>query len=293
MGRPEALPELIARSTDRSRQSAALRQGAQSLSYGELQARAVQLAAELACAGVGAGHVVALDLPRGPRMIAGMLAAGILGAAFLPLDADEPAGHRTRAVQNAAAAAVVTDDEVHAAPAALCLDGRPAYATRRAHAAATFRATVTTQHEAVDRIENAVAEYRLRPGDRRLHLASPASESGIEEIFSTLTAGATLVLPDAECVYDDVADFLRLLDERGITVLGLPTDLCDTFATQLRHSPRVLLPRALRLVVAGATDVTPETGAAWQAAARNATFRIIRSVGPTAAGHRRPVALSR
>ena len=292
MGRPVALHELVARSADRSKQSAAIRQGELVVTYAELQALAVQLAAELACAGVGEERVVALDLPSSPRMIAAMLAAGILGAAFLPLDQRDTPQRRAELIEDAGAVAVLTEDALHSTEADARLGGRPAYLTYPGGPGRP-RVAVTGQRAAVDHIENTVAEYRLRPGDRQLQLASPVSEFAIEEIFSTLTAGATLVLPDADFGYEDVAGLLRLVDERGGTVLTLPTSVYDAFGRELRRSPHLLLPRELRLVAVGRQPAAEDASAAWHAAAREATFRVVRTVGPIGAPRRRPVSLVR
>ncbi|WP_034261497.1 AMP-binding protein [Actinospica robiniae] len=292
MGRPDALHELVARSADRAKQSAAIRQGELAVTYAELQALAVQLAAELACAGVGEERVVALDLPSSPRMIAAMLAAGILGAAFLPLDRRDTPERRAALVADAGAVAVVTEYALHTTDADTRLEGRPAYLTYRAGVTARLRPMVAGQRAAVDHIENAVAEYRLRPSDRQLQLASPALEFAIEEIFSTLTASATLVLPDAEFGYEDVVSLLRLVDERGGTILTLPTSVHDAFGRELRRSPHLLLPRALRLVAVGRQAAAADARAAWHAAAREATFRVVRAVGPASAPRKRPVSLT-
>lgn len=293
MARPAALPELVARSVARSKQSAAVRQGETVVTYAELQALAVQLAAELACAGVGEEHVVALDLPSSPRMVAAMLATNILGAAFLPLDRSEASDRRLGLVVDAAAVAVVTEDALYTTNSTARLNGWPAYLTYAGAAPARTRPTVVGQPAAVDHIENTVAEYQLRSDDRQLQLASPASEFAVEEIFSTLTAGATLVLPDAEFGYRGVAGLLRLVDERGATVLTLQTSVHDALGRELERDPELLLPRGLRLVAVGREAGAADARAAWQAAAREATFRVVRAAGPVGAPRKCPVSLAR
>ncbi|MBR7835362.1 AMP-binding protein [Actinospica durhamensis] len=293
MGRTEVLHELVARSADRSRQAAAVRQGELELTYGELQALAVQFAAELACAGVGEGQVVALDLPGNVRMIAAMLATGILGGAFLPLDQRDPVARQAALGADFAAAALVTEDAVHATGAAARLDGRPAYVTYTAGSAERPRAVVTGQRVAVDHVEAALHEYRLRPGDRQLQFTPPGSGLAVEEVFTTLASGATLVLRDADFGYEDVADFLRLADERALTVLTLPTGLCEEFGGELARRPKLLLPRGLRLLVAGGEPASAQACAAWQAAARDAGFRIVNSTGPSDCAAERPLSLLR
>ncbi|WP_406841400.1 amino acid adenylation domain-containing protein [Streptomyces sp. AHU1] len=60
------------------------------VSYGELDARAEELADGLAAAGVGQGHVVPILLPRSVDLVAALLAVLELGAAYALLDPDWP-----------------------------------------------------------------------------------------------------------------------------------------------------------------------------------------------------------
>src|SRR5262249_26396510 len=61
-----------------------------SLSYGELNARANQLAHHLRALGVGPESVVGLSVERSPEMIIGLLGILKAGGAYLPLDPDYP-----------------------------------------------------------------------------------------------------------------------------------------------------------------------------------------------------------
>lgn len=60
------------------------------ISYGELDARAEELARRLAAAGVAQGHLVPILLPRSVDMVVTLLAVLKLGAAYALLDADWP-----------------------------------------------------------------------------------------------------------------------------------------------------------------------------------------------------------
>ena len=74
--------------------------------HGWLGTRATTVRQHLAVAGVGAGDVVALALPRSGDLAAAVLAAWSLGAAYLPVDPHQPAG-RLRAQLDTAQARVV------------------------------------------------------------------------------------------------------------------------------------------------------------------------------------------
>ncbi|WP_434701962.1 non-ribosomal peptide synthetase [Pseudomonas sp. D1-36] len=68
----------------------ALRYADQFLSYAELDALSDRVAGSLDQAGVGRGDVVGLYLPRGAQMLVAMLACFKVGAAYLPLDSQQP-----------------------------------------------------------------------------------------------------------------------------------------------------------------------------------------------------------
>ncbi|WP_460135959.1 AMP-binding protein [Pseudomonas sp. S1_E04] len=68
----------------------ALRYAQQQFSYAELDALSDRVAGSLHLAGVGREQVVGLYLPRGAQMLIAMLACFKVGAAYLPLDPQQP-----------------------------------------------------------------------------------------------------------------------------------------------------------------------------------------------------------
>ena len=78
------------------------------LSYGELEARANQLAHHLRALGVGAETVVGLCLERSLEMLVGLLGILKAGGAYLPLDPSYPAERLAFMLEDAGAALVIT-----------------------------------------------------------------------------------------------------------------------------------------------------------------------------------------
>jgi non-ribosomal peptide synthetase component F len=78
------------------------------LSYGELEARANQLAHHLRALGVGAETVVGLCLERSLEMLVGLIGILKAGGAYLPLDPSYPAERLAFMLEDAGAALVIT-----------------------------------------------------------------------------------------------------------------------------------------------------------------------------------------
>lgn len=77
--------------------------------YGDLDRHAGAIAARLAAAGVGRGDIVGILTGRGPELPAAMLAVAMLGAAFLPLDLNDPTERLRFLISDAGVRAVLVD----------------------------------------------------------------------------------------------------------------------------------------------------------------------------------------
>jgi len=85
-----SLPELFEEQAGRRGEATAVVFQEQSLSYGELNQRANQVAHRLRAEGIGPEDVVALALPRSLEMVVSLLGIVKSGAAYLPLDPEYP-----------------------------------------------------------------------------------------------------------------------------------------------------------------------------------------------------------
>ncbi|WP_135458732.1 AMP-binding protein [Mycobacterium sp. DL99] len=104
--------------------------------------------------------------------------------------------------------------------------------------------------------------FGITPDDRVLQFASLGWDTCLEEILPALTAGATLVFDDAA---HSVAlpRFVRMLAEREITVLDLPTAFWHELVLFL-HEEQASLPACVRLVVIGGERVDPTRLRQWR-----------------------------
>ncbi|MFF8831196.1 amino acid adenylation domain-containing protein [Streptomyces sp. NPDC015131] len=106
------LPDLFARQAVATPDATALVFEDERLSYAELDARACRLARALIARGAGPERVVALGLPRSADFVVALFAVLKTGAAYLPLDLDNPVDRLAVMVEDARPLCLVTSTAV-------------------------------------------------------------------------------------------------------------------------------------------------------------------------------------
>ncbi|MFJ6049871.1 amino acid adenylation domain-containing protein [Streptomyces sp. NPDC092307] len=215
--------------------------------YGELDARADEIAGRLRAAGVRPGECVAVLMDRSADLVAACLGILKAGAAYLPLDARAPRA-RTEAVLTAAGAAVLVTDVPEGAPVpegprhVLRPDGRPfegdpvegpsCHADALAYLMYTSGSTGTPKGVAVSHREVVAlaTDRRWRGGaHERVLLRSPhAFDASTYEMWvPLLNGGLVVVAPPGELDVDALA---RLMAEEQVTGTFLTATLFNVLA---------------------------------------------------------------
>ncbi|MFI1179868.1 amino acid adenylation domain-containing protein [Streptomyces sp. NPDC020799] len=259
----ERVDRLFERHARAQPDAVAVRTPDSTLTYAALDRAAGQVAAGLRAAGAGPGSLVATCLPRGADLVTAQLAVLKSGAAFVPLDPAHPPS-RLNAVLAEARPLLTLADREHLA----VLEGGRVETlgglrhTRAPHTRATGPDDlayvihtsgstgrpkgVLVGHQA---LANLVTwhrdEFGLGPGDRTTLVAAPGFDASVWEIWSALSAGATVEVPDAETVLSP-AGLRSWLAEQRITVAFLPTPLLERMADTLWPAGS-----ALRVVLTG------------------------------------------
>ncbi len=104
----ECFPQLFEAQVKRTPDALALSMGAKALRYGELNARANQLASYLRTLGAKPGVTVGIGLDRSLEMVIALLAVLKTGAAYVPLDPEFPRDRLRYMAENASLAVVLT-----------------------------------------------------------------------------------------------------------------------------------------------------------------------------------------
>lgn len=295
--------ELVTRRAARTPDASAVEGGAQTLTYRELDSEASRIAQQLSALEVPAGAFVGLCVDRTPALVAAMLAVLKAGAAYVPLDPAYPDERIATIVADATLAAVVTTAALaprlgHFHGAIVVLDrlrdepapanGEPPRsrvgAEDAAYAVYTSGSTgrpkgIVVSHRALTNHTLALIErYAITAADRRLQFVSLGSDVLIAEVFPALVAGGTVVLRPDEGLLS-VAAFLQFLDERRITLAGIPSAYWHEWVAAMDRAEH-RFPAALRIVVSGMDAARPDLLAEWRRHAP-AGVRWFNAYGPS------------
>jgi len=286
--------ELFAARAEAAPDSIALVSGEEHLSYRDLARASLHLGAVLEAAGAGAETLVAVCLERSPALVMALLGTLAAGAAYLPLDPEDPPERRALLVaearpvvllgapaapwladpswqeQGVAVLALPADGRLGDAGEALVpgARGRLAGAERVAYAIFTSGSTgrpkgVLNHHRGVvNRLLWMQRAYRLGDGDRVLQKTPATFDVSVWEFFWPLATGACLVLARPGG-HRDPAYLLSTLRREKISTLHFVPSMLQIFLEawpeDLPSGPATL--PALRRIVASGEALSGELSA--------------------------------
>ncbi|HET9143045.1 amino acid adenylation domain-containing protein, partial [Actinophytocola sp.] len=247
-------PESIRRRAAAAPDDVALVTDRETVTYGELDARAGALAAMLRSRGVGPDTLVGLSAQRGLELVVGLLAILRAGGAYLPLDPTYPSARLAAILADAAPPVILTQRHLltqlpeHTAemipldePLPPAAPGEPAglrpghlaYVLYTSGSTGTPKGVAVTHANLRGFLTAMTALFGRRP-QTWLALTSTAFDISVLELVWTLAAGHRVVLLDEEN-----ADVAGTIARHGVT--------------HLQTTPSF----AARLLAAGAADLSP------------------------------------
>jgi amino acid adenylation domain-containing protein len=277
----------------------AVRLGRTELTYGELERRANRLAHALRGQGIGAGDVVGLLLDRGLHLPIAQLAVMRAGAAWLPLDPQQPPARLGFLAADSATALVLTSRALadHARAAAPDLPrwhlDDPGWATTIEHLPATApdvdispddpayllytsgstgtpKGVLVPHRCARHYCTTAVQMYRTTPDDRVAQASNPAFDASIFDTYATFLAGATLIAAPSATIADPTA-FTALIRTQQVTLSFIPP------AVLALLDPDDLATTTLRGIFSAGEALPPQQATRWA----RAGLELHNSYGPT------------
>ncbi len=237
-------PALFAAQVAQSPDAVAVVCASEALTYAQLDARANQLAHHLQSLGVGPEVVVGLCAERSLDTIVGLLGILKAGGAYLPLDPAYPPERLAFMLEDAAARVLLTQSALReklpaqgarivrldehwpaiarrptTAPPNNLHPGNTAYVIYTSGSTGTPKG-VMVSHRGIPNLAAAqIDRFAITAEARVLQYASASFDAAISEVVTTLTSGATLVLPADERGGDDLTRLIRI---QGVTHATLP-----------------------------------------------------------------------
>ncbi|HEY0601832.1 MAG TPA: amino acid adenylation domain-containing protein [Herpetosiphonaceae bacterium] len=252
----------------RPRQTAVVA-GDRTLTYGELGRRVAQVGRRLRELGARPNSLVAVVMEPGWEQIVAALGVLESGAAYVPIDPALPGERFRRLLAHSEAAIALTQSELDrrlewpSQIQRLFLDADEwsgiddhtiepvqqsddlAYVIYTSADAEPPLAAMIDHTSAVNTILDVNRRYGVNAGDRLLALAPLTSDLAIYDIFGTLAAGGTIVVPAA---HHDPAHLAELMLRERVTIWNSPPALLERLVTYVADKPE-LHPRALRLAL--------------------------------------------
>lgn len=273
--------ELVESKAQSTPLAVAIVEGQNQVSYGELNERSNHLAYRLQSQGVGPGSLVGLCMQRSAALVVGALGIWKTGAAYVPVDPNDPSIRLAMALEDSGCELVVTqkddagrlpvgkwqsifvDDSSHASEHAV--EGKDstqaddvAYVVFTSGSTGRPKGVEITHANLLNLIGWHNRCFGVTPSDRATMQASPGFDASVWEVWPYLAAGAGVHIVD---------DTLRMHPKSlrdwmlasGITISFLPTALAEsmialpwpadaalryllTGADVLRRCPRAGLP---------------------------------------------------
>ncbi|ATO67756.2 amino acid adenylation protein [Mycobacterium avium subsp. hominissuis] len=259
--KPRTLVEILEKTASRYPEAPALDDGTVILTYRDLIADLHKKVAWLAAAGIGRGDRVGIRMPSGSNALyVAILATLAAGAAYVPVDVEDPDERADLVFSEAGVVAVITEQGLVGGPGSS--RGRRPSAPRvgddawiifTSGSTGTPKGVVVT-HRSAAAFVDAEAQLFLRdnpmgPGDRVLAGLSVAFDASCEEMWLAWRHGACLV-PAPRSLVRAGPELGPWLMARGVTVVSTVPTLAALWPAQALQ--------AVRLLIVGGEPCPPE-----------------------------------
>ncbi|NRP75826.1 Plipastatin synthase subunit C [Ensifer psoraleae] len=300
----ESVVSRFAQSAKECADRPALYSGEDYLTYGELDDLAARLAAALDAHGCTPGMAVGVLMPRGPVLLASMLAIFRLRAAYLPLDTVYPTDRLRRMVERSECAILVTAPDdlelaqaiagtasiVNAclassmpAPPTTFLDVQPGDAAYIIFTSGTTggpKGAVLSHAALANHVNAKIADLSLCATDRVAQTASHCFDISLWQFLAALVVGGSIdILPSAVIV--DPHRLSKTLHDRRITVIQFVPSLLRAYlvSTEGESTPQF---DNLRCISTVGEPLPPDLCRKWLT--HHPKVPILNHYGPTECG---------
>lgn len=267
-----------ARVVEDSQAIAVICQG-KSLTRGELNTKANQLAHHLQKLGIGAESLVGVCLERSVEMAIAVFAVLKAGGAYVPLDPNYPAARLNYLLEDAQVSVLLTQTKLlEQLPATrakiICLDQNwqtteaedtnpnssvnshnLAYVIYTSGSTGNPKGVAIEHHSAVNTLYDMEQRFKVTEQDRVLAVSSLSFDLSVYDLFGVLGSGGTAIIPQpAPC--PEPEHWLELISEEQITIWNSAPALLELLINDL-IAYKKQLPSSLRLILLSGDRINP------------------------------------
>ena len=261
----EMLHTLFAAQVNKRKNEYAVISSQGNLTYRELCERSHQVAHKLRSLGVYSNQLVAVMMEKGWEQVVAVMGILTAGAAYVPIDPNLPEERRNYLLQNSQVSVVLTQSwfkENLTNYQALCLEDvaneskeplQPiqtpddlAYLIYTSGSTGVPKGVMINHRGAVNTILDINRRFNVTSDDRVLALSSLSFDLSVYDIFGTLAAGGTIVIPDKNKERDP-ADWAKAIAQHKVTIWNSVPALMQMMVDYAAENNAVL--DSLRLVL--------------------------------------------
>jgi epothilone synthetase B len=251
-------------------QQAAVVTAHRTLTYRELGDRVNQLGHQLLQLGVRPNQLVAIVMEKGWEQVVAALAILASGAAYVPIATELPKERRSHLLEEGEVQWVITQSklktwfECSERIGCICVDTLEPHSLATplapiqqlsdlAYVIYTSGSTGKPKGVAIDHrgVVNTILDinqrFDVKSQDRVFALSSLSFDLSVYDIFGTLAAGGTIVIPDADAIKDP-ASWIELMAQQQVSIWNSVPALMQMLVDYTAGRSRSL-PKSLRLVM--------------------------------------------
>ena len=285
----------------------AIKSGADTLTYAQLNTRANQIANRLIKAGVQANDRVAVYFDRGIDLIAGLIGTLKAGAGYLPLDVHLPDARLRFIVEDATPTHLITsaNDEARARtlidPAVTRIlvadtmfsngDENPEHnrnpqGSQLAYMIYTSGSTGTPKGVAVEHqqlsnlLDSMQAQFNYDAEDTWTLFHSVSFDFAVWEIWGALTSGAKLIVVPEQTTRNS-EEFLQLIQNEGVNILNQTPGAFKALVEAQSSAPEAAKHHCLRQIILSGEALDSSALANWHRVNPTSNTQLINMYGIT------------
>ena len=292
------LHTLVAEQAARAPDSISVELGQHHLSYAQLEICANRLAHRLRALGIGPDIPVGVCMERSFDMLLAILGVLKAGAAYLPLDPAYPSERLEYMILNSSTPVILTQAHLsnrlpNVDIQVVCVDedwssiarypeqppvcdvgaGNMAYIIYTSGSTGKPKGVVLEHRNIVNHTLWFNERFGLKPSDRVLQRTSISFDASVWELFSSLTAGATIVLPPL-ALPGDLTSLAATIRTSDVSIVQCVPSLLDAFLEMETFTDA----RNLRILFCGGEVLRP---ASVRLFAQQSSARVVNEYGPT------------